>query len=89
MCEVMPVQKMWIGGRFTDSVSHRTFPVDNPANERILGRVPRADDRDADRAVDAAAEAFKRWRTVSGLERANLMHQFAARLRDKHVAIAR
>ena len=81
--------RMWIGGRFTDSVSHRTFPVDNPANERVLARVPRADDRDADRAVDAAAEAFRRWCQVSGLERASLMHQFAARLRAKHVAVAR
>jgi betaine-aldehyde dehydrogenase len=81
--------RMFIGGRFADSASRRTFAVDNPANEAILDRVPRGDERDADRAVSAAALAFKAWRAVPGLERAILMHRFAARLRARHVAIAR
>jgi betaine-aldehyde dehydrogenase len=81
--------RMWIGGKWSDSASGRTFPVDNPATEEILGQAPRADERDADRAVTTAAAAFRAWRTVPGLERANLMHQFAARLRAKHHAVAR
>ena len=81
--------KMWIAGKWTTSGSGRQFAVDNPATERILDRVPRGDARDADRAVSAAAEAFRTWRFTPGLERAALMHQFAARLRAKHHAIAR
>lgn len=81
--------KMWIAGKRTASVSQRTFEIDNPATERILDRVPRSDERDADRAVRAAAEAFRDWRTTPGLDRAALMHRFAARLREKHHAVAR
>jgi acyl-CoA reductase-like NAD-dependent aldehyde dehydrogenase len=81
--------RMWIGGKRTTGAGRQTFPVDNPATEQILDRVPRADERDADRAVAAAAEAFRTWRGVPGLERASLMHQFAARLRARHTAIAR
>jgi betaine-aldehyde dehydrogenase len=80
---------MWIAGKRTASVSQRTFEIDNPATERILDRVPRSDERDADRAVRAAAEAFRDWRTTPGLDRAALMHRFAARLREKHHAVAR
>jgi acyl-CoA reductase-like NAD-dependent aldehyde dehydrogenase len=81
--------RMWIGGRWTDAASKRTFPVENPATEAILDHVPRADGRDADRAVAAATAAFGTWGKVPGLERAALMHQFAARLRAGHLAIAR
>ena len=80
---------MWIDGRWTASASKQSFAVDNPATEAILDRVPRADGRDADRAVASAAAAFKNWRRTPGLERAVLMHRFAARLRERHVAIAR
>jgi betaine-aldehyde dehydrogenase len=83
------VPKMWIGGEWTGSASRRTFTVDNPATEAILDEVPRANARDADEAVRAAAEAFKTWRGTPGLERANLMHQFATALRGKHHVLAR
>ena len=81
--------RMWIGGEWTGSASRRAFAVSNPATEAVLDEVPRADARDADRAVRAAAETFKTWRTTPGLERANPMHQFATVLRQKHHAIAR
>src|SRR5262245_54984762 len=80
---------MWIGGKRAASGTRRTFAIDNPATERIVGRVPRADERDADRAVAAAAEAFRDWRFTPGIERAALLRRFAARLREKHHAIAR
>jgi len=83
------VRRMWIAGKWTGSASQRTFAVDNPATERILERVARGNERDADRAVAAAAESFRTWRRTPGLERAALMHRFAARLRERHHAIAR
>jgi acyl-CoA reductase-like NAD-dependent aldehyde dehydrogenase len=81
--------KMWIHGEWTGSVSKKTFPVDNPATEEIIDEVPRAGAKDAELAVESAAEAFRGWRGVPGIERAALMHQFAARLRDKAHAVAR
>jgi betaine-aldehyde dehydrogenase len=83
------MQKLWIDGRWMASVAKRSFPVDNPATEEILDEAARANDKDADLAVESAAEAFREWRKIPGLERASLMHQFAARLRAKHKAVAR
>jgi betaine-aldehyde dehydrogenase len=80
---------MWIGGRAAASSTRKTFPVGNPATEETLDRVPRGGEKDADLAVQAAAEAFRKWRGVPGLERAVLMHRFASRLRAKRKAVAR
>jgi len=53
------MQRMWIDGRWTASVSKKSFPIDNPATEEIIDEVPRAGSRDADLAVglDAFREA--------------------------------
>src|SRR5213592_4396921 len=83
------MQRMWVGGQWTGGVSKKTFSIDNPATEEIIDEVPRAGAADADLAVESAAEAFRDWRGVPGIERAALMHQFAARLRDKAHAVAR
>jgi betaine-aldehyde dehydrogenase len=83
------MQKMWIGGSWTAGASKRAFEVDNPATEEILDEVPRGDARDVDLAVEAAAEAFRDWRGMPGVERAALLHEFARRLRGRHLAIAR
>src|SRR2546428_11127334 len=80
---------MWISGQWTGSVSKKTFPIDNPATEEIIDEVPRANAKDADLAVESAAEAFGDWRGVPGIERAALMHDFATRLRGKAMAVAR
>src|SRR5260221_3448148 len=83
------MQKSWIGGKWVGSPSRRSFPIDNPATEEILDEVPRGNDKDGDLAVEAAGEAFQTWRKMPGLERAILMHEFAARLRAKAKTIAR
>ena len=83
------MQRMWIDGRWTASVTKKTFPIDNPATEEIIDEVPRAGARDADLAVESAAAAFREWRSMPGVERAGLMHEFAARLRAKAKAVAR
>ncbi|HEX9426700.1 MAG TPA: aldehyde dehydrogenase family protein [Candidatus Polarisedimenticolia bacterium] len=83
------MQKIWIGGKWVGSASRRSFPIDNPATEEILDEVPRGNAKDADLAVEAAGEAFQTWRKMPGLERAILMHEFAARLRAKAKTIAR
>ncbi|HET6277389.1 MAG TPA: aldehyde dehydrogenase family protein [Candidatus Polarisedimenticolia bacterium] len=83
------MQKMWIDGRRVASASRRSFPVTNPATEKVIDSVPRADRRDVNQAVAAADAAFAAWRFMPGIERAALMREFAARLRSRRGALAR
>jgi acyl-CoA reductase-like NAD-dependent aldehyde dehydrogenase len=79
----------WINGDFAETQSGQTMAVTNPATEEIIDHAPRGNAVDADRAVNAAWKAFHEWKFVPGLERGEMMHEFARRLRSKKNEIAR
>ncbi|MFC6285189.1 aldehyde dehydrogenase family protein [Nocardioides sp. GCM10027113] len=60
------------------------FTVVNPADAKPLTDVPLASEAEADRAIEAAQEAFHSWRAVAPGERAALLRHFAAVI-DAHV----
>ena len=81
--------KHWINGKHVESESGQTFPVINPATEEVVDHAPRGNAADADRAAQAAWMAFHEWKSAPGLERAEMMHEFARRLREKRNEIGR
>ena len=81
--------KMWIGGSWVDSVSGGMIEVTNPATEGVLDTVPAGTPADLERGVAAAREAFPTWRKVTAVERANLMHEAAAKMRGHFDELAR
>ena len=80
--------QMWIDGRRTDAADGRVFDVVNPATEEIVDTAPRAGAADVERAVAAAARAFPEWRRTPGVERAEILHRAAARIRDDKEGLA-
>lgn len=60
-------------------MSRRSIAVDDPATEEVIGHVPAGDADDVDRAVRDATGAFAAWRWVSANDRAELLHEAAAR----------
>ena len=60
----------------------------NPANGESLGAAAVANSQDVDRAVAAAAEAFKTWRYVSAFERGALLRRIATIVRDSAEELA-
>jgi aldehyde dehydrogenase (NAD+) len=51
-------KRMFIGGKWLEAASGKTFPTHNPATGEILAQVAEGDSEDIDRAVAAAREAF-------------------------------
>ncbi|MGD8465465.1 MAG: aldehyde dehydrogenase family protein [Anaerolineae bacterium] len=82
-------QKMWIGGRSVPSSSDETLEIWNPYTETVLDTVPRGTPEDVDRAVQAAREAFVTWRWMPAIERGELLHEVARKLRENAEALAR
>ncbi len=64
---------MFIGGQSVDSVSNQTYEIRNPADGTLVDTLPKGNREDAKRAIDAAEEAFKKWRWTSAEERCNLL----------------
>jgi acyl-CoA reductase-like NAD-dependent aldehyde dehydrogenase len=62
--------------------------VFNPATVQLLDSVPYGNETDAHRAVKAAKTAFEEWRWVPGLERAEMLHEAALKLKENYDEIA-
>jgi acyl-CoA reductase-like NAD-dependent aldehyde dehydrogenase len=82
------MRKMFVNGKFINSLSEETFPVENPATEEIIDSVPRARAGDAALAVRAAAEAQADWRFIPGIEKCELLHGLARRIREHRSELA-
>src|ERR1700720_212075 len=72
-------QPLFIGGKWQDSVSGKTFETLNPATGEVICQVAEGDKADVDLAVKAARKAFEEgpWPKMSARERGALIHKLA------------
>ena len=72
-------QKLFIGGKWLDAVSGKTFATLNPATGQTICQVAEGDKADIDLAVKAARKAYEHgpWSRMSGAERGRLLHKLA------------
>ena len=73
---------LYIGGKWVDGASGRSFGSINPATGETLGEVPLAGDQDVNLAVTEAKKGFAEWRRVTPKERAASLEQLAQRILD-------
>ena len=80
--------RLLIGG---DQVAGTGGPlaVENPATAETLAEVPLPTDEQVDAALAAAREASRDWAAMPAIERGELLHEVATRLRDRTDEIAR
>lgn len=84
-----PALSMIIAGQAVTGGGRRTHAVVNPANGEVIGHLPLADPADLDRALDAAARGFARWRASNAAERAAVLEGAARLLLERQEVIAR
>ncbi len=84
-----PALSMIIAGEHVTGGGRRTHAVVNPATGEVIGHLPLADPADLDRALDAAARGFARWRRSSAAERAHVLEGAARLLLERQDMIAR
>jgi aldehyde dehydrogenase (NAD+) len=67
--------KLFINGKWVDSVSGKTFDTLNPATEKVITSVAEGDKADIDLAVRAARKAFEEgpWRNMDAPERGRIL----------------
>jgi len=72
------VYKNFINGEWVDSVTGNTFENRNPADTReLLGLFQASNQEDVKRAIDAAKEAYKKWRLVPAPKRGEMLFKVA------------
>lgn len=80
----MLIDGQWVGGS-----DDQTVDVVNPATGESLGRVALATTSDADRAVSAARLGQAEWADSSALARAEILLNWARRVRDHQLELAK
>ncbi|MDB9801888.1 aldehyde dehydrogenase [Candidatus Pelagibacter ubique] len=75
--------KMYINGLWVNSESGKTIETLNPENNEVWATVPEANEKDVDKAVKAAQNAFeKSWSNLHPRERAKYLRSLANLLRE-------
>jgi betaine-aldehyde dehydrogenase len=66
-----------------------SLAVENPATEETLTSVGAASPEQIDAAIAGANEAFRTWSAIPAVERAELLHEVASRMRERTAELAR
>jgi acyl-CoA reductase-like NAD-dependent aldehyde dehydrogenase len=72
-----------IGGEWVDAAGGETFETKNPATGEVVGVFPLSTTEDMDRAVEAAKDAYERWRLVPAPKRAELLFRVGQMFIDR------
>ena len=68
-------QQCYVNGEWVDADKRGTIPVNNPADNSILGTVPKMGAAETQRAIEAAERALPAWRAKTAKERATILRK--------------
>ena len=72
----------YIGGKWTEPASGQYFENITPITGNVFCEIPRSNEKDIEKALDAAHAAFPSWSQTSPTHRANILNQIAQRMED-------
>jgi len=78
--ETTQIVSYYINGAWESVLGRKAGSVTNPATGQVMAEVPYATVEDIDRAVQAAHEAFLKWRDVPVVDRVQPLYRFKALL---------
>ena len=81
---------LYINGKYEASESGKTFEVKNPSTEEVIATVSEASEKDVDKAVKAAKDAFDNgeWTKMDADSRSQLIYKFAELLHENREELA-
>lgn len=81
--------KLFIGGKWVNSTSGKTFERHNPATEQLIGYFQAGNKEDVDKAIEAAEDAFDDWSETPAPRRGKILLNFARLLEENKERLAR
>ena len=85
----MDMAKLIIAGEQRDASDGGTTEIRNPATGELVDRVAAATQQDVEKAIDAAATAFKKWSAVPPSQRAEVLYKAGHLLKEREKDLAR
>lgn len=81
--------KNYIGGKWVEGSTGKTFESRNPATGELLGVLTISNADDVNKAVETAEKAFKHWRLTPAPKRGEILFRCAQMLVDRKEELAR
>ena len=85
----MKIVKNYVNGQWIEPKSNGFLNVENPSTGQLIGKTPLSTVAEVNRAIDAAAEAFKDWSRTPVARRSLPLYKLDALLRENEEKIAR
>ncbi|MDO8642430.1 MAG: aldehyde dehydrogenase family protein [Candidatus Woesearchaeota archaeon] len=85
----MQTYQQYIDGRWISSSSGTTFESLDPATEKPIGRFQQGNEKDVQKAVDAAKKAFPLWSDIPAPKRGEILFDVAHLLKKNKERLAR
>jgi succinate-semialdehyde dehydrogenase/glutarate-semialdehyde dehydrogenase len=82
-------EKCYVDGAWVGADSKATFPVTNPADDSVLGTVPKLGASETRRAIAAADAAWPAWRAKTAKERAAILRKWFNLMMESQEDLAR
>jgi acyl-CoA reductase-like NAD-dependent aldehyde dehydrogenase len=79
----MKKYRMYIGGKWVDAESGKTFKSINPATEEVCGELALGDVADVNKAVKAAQKALPEWSAKPQEERSRIIKEIGENIRKR------
>src|SRR5579872_194315 len=79
---------LWMDNQLRPALGTARYEVIDPSSEEVIGHVTESTPQQVDAAVASAARAQKVWWKKSALERSELMHEVADRLKEMKPRLA-
>ncbi|MDR0136870.1 aldehyde dehydrogenase [Metabacillus idriensis] len=79
----MQQHKLYINGEYINSTSEETIDVVNPATEKVISRIFAGTEDDANKAIEAAYEAQKKWEKVPSADRGKIVRELGDKLKER------
>ncbi|WP_085901889.1 NAD-dependent succinate-semialdehyde dehydrogenase [Kiloniella majae] len=81
-------QFSYIDGQWSDTLSGESIPVHDPANQDVIGTVPRMSATESNSAVDAAQKAFRKWASLLPQDRSAILRRWFELLHENREDLA-
>ncbi len=82
-------KKLYIDGKWVETLGVGTITVINPATEEVFGKVPIGTVEDVDSAVFAAKKAFPEWSNTTIEERSEILNDISSAIKERGEELAR
>ncbi len=79
----MQKHQLYVNGKYIDSTGTEWIDIINPATEEVISQIPKGNEEDVDKAVEAAFQAQQAWELTPNIERGKIVRKLGDEIAKK------